>query len=142
MVQVFVGHGDEFVLLVTVDGQVRGLDMPAGARLYFNKTKDIAVPADEVKLTTTPGRAKISSYHDVAELAQIEVRRFFSAPPGLMVLSYFFGASGAFNEPVEGLERDFGEEARYGRPPFWSEARVWELGPGPSGVENLWVPPL
>jgi len=138
MVQIFVSHGKQFLQFVAIDGQVGGLDVEGGAGLYFNKTKDIAVPSDEVEFATAAWGAEIAGHNDVAELAQIEVRRFFSAPPGLMVLSYLFGTTSVFKEPVESLESDFGEEAWHFGPPWRRRrARISALSPGEEGLPPL-----
>jgi hypothetical protein len=70
----------------------------------------IALPADEVEFAAAAGGAEIAGNDDVAELAQVEVRRFLPALPGLLVLREYFGTTGAFNKPIESLERNFGEE--------------------------------
>ena len=49
MVQILVGHGDEFALFLEVDGGVGGLHVAGGVRFDFDEAEDVSFPADEVR---------------------------------------------------------------------------------------------
>ena len=49
------------------------------ARLHFDETEHIAVPSDQVDLSSVVRHAEIGSHHAIAELLQIEVSLSFAS---------------------------------------------------------------
>src|SRR5882724_10757303 len=128
--QILVRHGDEFTLFVAIDCQMGGLDVAGGARLDLDEAEDVSLPANEVDFSATPKRAEISRDHDVSELAQVEVGRFFAPPPGLLMFRFIFGAAREGYKPIECLQGDFGEAAGHGAVHSgWHVVPICALGP-------------
>jgi hypothetical protein len=89
---------------MTVHGRLRRLHVSRRSRFNFNKTKYIAVPPDQVDLTSVTRRSKVSSHHDIPETAQVEVSVFFSARTSLLVLRPFVGWQQPKGKPIQGSD--------------------------------------
>src|SRR5579862_6221208 len=102
MAQIFTGHCGKLTLLLVVDGRFGRLYVASGPGLDFNKTEDVFVPANEVDLPSTMGRAKVTGNDDVAQFAQIEVGIFLAAASGKLMGRRLVGREHATGKRVEG----------------------------------------
>lgn len=68
-----------------VHGSLGGLYIVGSPGLDLDETKNIVVPADQIDLPASSGRAIVSADHHVATLAQVEVGILFALPSDLLV---------------------------------------------------------
>jgi len=100
MPKVLVGNGRKPALFIPIDCRLGRLHRARGARLHFNKTQDIVVPANDVDFSPPPSRAKVARHHHISQTPQMEVRILLPAPPGPLMCGNIVGWERSLGDPV------------------------------------------
>jgi hypothetical protein len=101
MPQVIPRHLRDLPPLMSIDCRLRGLYIARCPRLNLNKTKHIAIPADQVNFAPVTWSPVVPGNHQVTEFPQMEVGVFLPAPPGSLVFGSLVGAAGIPGDPIE-----------------------------------------
>ncbi len=99
--EVLAGDGGKFFALALVDGGLGGLDRARGAGLDLDEAEHVAIPADQVDLAVTPGRAPVARHHQVTLAAQVKICLFLAAASGFEVRGLRRGTP---RQPVYGIQ--------------------------------------
>ncbi len=101
MPQVIPRHLRDLQPLMTIDSRLGGLYIARRPCLNFNKTKHIAIPADQVNFATVTWSPVVPGNHQVAEFPQMEVGVFLASPPSSLVCRSLVGKEGMLGNPIE-----------------------------------------
>jgi hypothetical protein len=86
---------------MTIDSCLGGLYIARCPCLNFNKTKYIAIPADQVNFAPVTWSPVVPGNHQVTEFPQMEVGVFLAATPGSLVFRSLVGRESVPGDPIE-----------------------------------------
>lgn len=111
-------HSCQLAPLFMIDGSLGGLHIVGSPGFHLNKTKNIAVPADEIDLPAPARRTVIAGNHHIAQLSEIEVGILFALTADLLMRRQLLPGSRLRAETIENAKsslREWGEDIQNAR---------------------------
>jgi hypothetical protein len=94
---------------MTIDSRLGGLYITGSPCLNFNKTKHIAIPADQVNLASVTWGPVVPGNHQVTKFPQMEVGVFLAATASPLMLRSPICREDVSGGPIEAADNRAGD---------------------------------